>query len=322
MDVSFVIVNWNAKQYLEQCLRSIASTCAQLSHEVIVVDNASSDGSAAMVRAEFPSVHLIANSDNTGFATANNQGTDAARGRYFALVNSDVEIFEGALERMLEFMESNPDVGVLGPRVLNSDGTLQPSTRTFPSLRSWLFRAFALDTTFPRSKFFGDHFMTNWSHEDVRDVDILSGCFWLIRRSAQEAVGGLDSRFFMYAEDMDLCLRHRQAGWRVTFFPGAEIVHHGGASSGTAPVRFWIEQQRANLQYWRKHHGLVSTAGLYVLLVLHHLLRVPGFAVRRVLRGSDPSSGEPDKLEMNVRTLTWLLSLPALELVFARTPSP
>ena len=318
MDVSFVIVNWNAKQHLQKCLRSIANSCADLSHEVIIVDNASSDGSPEMVVAEFPGVRLIANADNVGFAAANNQGTDVARGRYFALVNSDVEVFAGTLQRLVGFMDANPDVGVLGPKVLNADLTIQPSCRKFPSLRSWFFRALALDTAFPRSHWFGDHFMTNWSYGEVRDVDILSGCFWLIRRRAHEAVGGLDTRFFMYAEDMDLCLRHRQAGWRVTFFPAAEIIHYGGASSGTAPVRFWIEQQRANLQYWKKHHGFASTVALYLILVIHHLVRVPAFAMQRLLRPAGPSERRSDKLKLNIRALSWLLRVSTLKLLVAR----
>jgi GT2 family glycosyltransferase len=316
VDVSFVIVSWNARQHLQKCLRSIANTCTGVSHEVIVVDNASSDASLEMVRAEFPDVRVIANTDNVGYGTANNQGTDVAQGRYFALVNSDIEVFAGTLQRLVAFMDANPDVGVLGPRVLNADGTLQPSCRTFPSLRSWLFRALALDTTFPRSPWFGDQFMTNWSYGEVRDVDILSGCFWLIRRSAHEQVGGLDTRFFMYAEDMDLCLRHRQAGWRVTFLPDAEIIHYGGASSATAPVRFWIEQQRANLQYWKKHHSFASAVTLYLILVLHHLVRVPAFALRRWLRPQDASTR--DKLTMNARALAWLLRPATLKLLLAR----
>jgi GT2 family glycosyltransferase len=314
LDVSFVIVNWNTKHHLQKCLRSISSSCTDMRYEIIVVDNASSDGSPEMVKADFPAVRLIQNADNVGFAAANNQGTAEARGRYLALVNSDVEIFAGTLQRLVAFMEGNPGVGVLGPKVLNADRTLQPSCRTFPSLRSWLIRALALDTTFPRSRF-GGHFMTDWSHEEVRDVDILSGCFWLIRRSAHEQVGGLDTRFFMYAEDMDLCLRYRRAGWRVTFYPAAEIIHYGGVSSGAAPVRFWIEQQRANLQYWKKHHGAASAGVLYLILIFHHLLRVPGLALLRLVRSEDPSAVEGDKLSKNLRTLSWLLHPSALKLL-------
>jgi hypothetical protein len=278
-----------------------------MKYEIIVVDNASSDGSPEMVKAEFPGVSLLTNAGNVGFAAANNQGTAIARGRYFALVNSDVEVFPGTLSTMLAFMDAKPDVGMLGPKVLNADRTLQPSCRTFPSLRSWFLRALALDTALPRSRIFGDHFMTHWSHDEERDVDILSGCFWLIRRRAHEEVGGLDTRFFMYAEDMDLCLRYRRAAWRVTFLPRAEIIHYGGASSDRAPVRFWIEQQRASLQYWKKHHGVASTVALYLLLIAHHLLRVPAFAVARAVRGADPSAREDDKLTVNLRTLAWLV---------------
>jgi len=161
VDVSFVIVSWNAKEYLRTCLQSIAVSCAAMSHEIIVVDNASSDGSPEMMATEFPEIQLVRNADNKGFAAANNQGTEIAEGRYLALVNSDVEMFPQTLQRLVAFMDAHPDVGMLGPKVLNADSTIQPSCRTFPSLRSWLFRALALDTTFPRSRFFGSHFMTD-----------------------------------------------------------------------------------------------------------------------------------------------------------------
>lgn len=318
MDVSFVIVSWNAKEYLRTCLQSIAVSCAAMSHEIIVVDNASSDGSPEMMATEFPEIQLVRNADNKGFAAANNQGTEIAEGRYLALVNSDVEMFPQTLQRLVAFMDAHPDVGMLGPKVLNADSTIQPSCRTFPSLRSWLFRALALDTTFPRSRFFGSHFMTDWSRDEVRDVDVLSGCFWLIRRRAYEEVGGLDTRFFMYSEDVDLCLRYRAAGWRVTFCPEGEIVHYGGGSSGNAPVRFWIEMQRANLQYWKKHHGFVSTLCLYIILVVYHVLRVPALALRRLIKPNAHSEREAEKLSMNVRTLAWLLSPSTLRLLATR----
>lgn len=318
MDLSFVIVSWNAREHLRTCLRSIASCCTGVSYEVIVVDNASSDGSPEMVASAFPSVRLIRSERNEGFAAANNRGTAVATGRYLALVNSDVEIFAGSIERLVSFMDAHPEIGILGPRVLNADRTDQASTRTSPSLRSWLFRALALDTTFPRSRFFGAHYMTNQPRDQVRDVDVLSGCFWLIRRSAHEQVGGLDTRFFIYAEDMDLCLRYRRAGWRVTFCPISEIIHYGGGSSGSAPLRFWIEQQRANLQYWKKHHGTVSAAALWLIFVLHHVVRVPGFALQRLLGSQPPGEGEVDKLQVNLRTLAWLVGPTALKLVVSR----
>lgn len=321
MDVSFVIVSWNAKAYLEKCLASIASTCRGTSYEIIVVDNASRDGSPEMLESRFPEVRLIRNPDNRGFAGANNQGMAIARGRYLALINSDVELLPDALRLLVAFMEEHPAVGIAGPKVLNADRTLQNSCRTSPSLRSWLFRSLALDTTFPRSRVFGDHYMTHWSHDDVRDVDVLSGCFWMIRRSAHEQVGGLDTRFFMYAEDMDLCLRYRQAGWRVTFFPAARIIHYGGGSSANAPVRFWIELIRANLQYWKKHHTTASTAVLYGIFLVHHLVRIPAFALRRLMRRADPARKDDEKLATNTRALRWLLRPSTLRLVVAR-PEP
>ena len=180
-DYSFIIVSWNAQAYLRQCLDSIKTESKGLDVEVIVVDNASSDGSPEMVQAEYPWVVLIRNDANVGFARANNQGIAISSATYLCLLNSDVVIHPGCLVQMRDFLDANPQIGLAGPKVLNSDGTLQSSCRKAPTLRSVLFRALALDTLFSRSSTFGAHFMTNWDHDDVRVVDILSGCCWFAR---------------------------------------------------------------------------------------------------------------------------------------------
>jgi GT2 family glycosyltransferase len=291
VDYSFVIVSWNAQDYLRQCLDSIAAESTGLSVEVIVVDNASADGSADMVESDYPGTVLIRNAANVGFARANNQGMAVSSGRYLCLVNSDVVIHPGCLTRMKDFLDDHPEVGLAGPKVLNADGTLQPSCRAAPTLRSALFRAVALDTLFSRSATFGAHFMTNWDHDDVRSVDILSGCCWFARRHAVDEVGGLDETFFMYGEDMEWSLRFSRGGWSVVFNPDATITHYGGASSSRQPTRFAVEMQRADLQYWRMHHGRSSYVAYYATAVLEHACRVGGHSVRWLVRpASRPSS--------------------------------
>jgi GT2 family glycosyltransferase len=272
-DASFVIVSWEAKRFLRECLVSLEAATRQIECEIIVVDNASTDGSWEMVRDEFQEVVLLRNESNVGFARANNLGIKASRGRYVCLVNSDVKVFPDSIEILVDFMEANPGVGLVAPKILNSDLTLQPSCRTFPSLRGSLYRALALDTLFPRSRHFAAHPMTWWNYDDVREVDVLSGCFWVVRRIALEQVGGLDTRFFMYGEDIDFCRRFHVANWKVVFNPQAKAIHYGGASSANAPAKFAVEKQRADLQYFLKHDGRLKTIAQAFLAVLNHCLR-------------------------------------------------
>ncbi len=294
-------------EYLSRCLISLRKAAAGLRSEVIVVDNSSDDGSWQMVRGEYPEVRLLRNANNTGFARANNQGIDISNGRYVCLINSDVEVFPDTVRVLLEYMNVHQGVGIVGPKVLNTDHTLQHSCRTLPTLRDSFFRALKLDTTFPNTSLFGSHQMMNWDYSYTREVEILSGCFWMIRRRALEDVGPLDDRFFIYGEDMDFCRRFHTSGWKIIFHPEAQIVHHGGASSGNDPARFWVEMQRANLQYWLKHNGRASTLTYYSCLLLHNLVRVIFFGGQSLIqrRGQD-SLGI--KLEKSRRGLLWLLS--------------
>ncbi len=304
--LSIVLVSWNAKDYLLQCIESIRRTYPDVRRtEIIVVDNNSADGSADAVEASCPDVELVRNAENQGFAKANNTGIDRARGEYVALINSDVIVGRGCLQQLCRFLDDNPSVGLAGPRILNPDETLQPSCREFPNLTSSLLRALALDSLFPHSRFFGRHFMTCWSHDCPRDVDVLSGCFWVARRAAIDSVGGLDSNFFMYGEDIDWCRRFQQRGWRVVYVPSVSSVHFGGASSANAPVRFYIEMHRANLQYWKKHHGLAAGALYLCTLWLHHNLRLAGFAVRYLVQPSQRRTAGP-KLRRSLACMNWL----------------
>ncbi len=294
-------------EYLSRCLISLRKAAAGLRSEVIVVDNSSDDGSWQMVRGEYPEVRLLRNANNTGFARANNQGIDISNGRYVCLINSDVEVFPDTVRVLLEYMNVHQGVGIVGPKVLNTDHTLQHSCRTLPTLRDSFFRALKLDTTFPNTSLFGSHQMMNWDYSYTREVEILSGCFWMIRRKALEDVGPLDDRFFIYGEDMDFCRRFHTSGWKIIFHPEAQIVHHGGASSGNDPARFWIEMQRANLQYWSKHNGRASTLAYYSCLLLHNLVRVIVFGGQSLAEIKHKEGAHPE-LESNWRGLLWLLS--------------
>lgn len=305
--VSYVIVSWNAKEYLKDCIYTILLASQSFEYEIIVVDNASTDGSSKMIQNKFPQVELICNNENAGFSKANNQGIEIARGRYICLVNSDVLILPGAIQYLLDEMEQNPKIGIIGPKVLNSDLSLQHSCRNLPTIKSAFFRALKLDTTFPHSRLFGQYQLTHWNYNRTRNVAILSGCFWLIRRSALDQVGTLDTRFYIYGEDMDLCKRFTSMGWEIIFNPGAQIIHYGGASSANAPVRFWIEMQRADLKYWLKHHGRFQAYVYYTFLILHNIVRSLGYGLRYLIFSQKDTFARAG-LEKSKKGLKWLLA--------------
>ncbi len=273
-DVSIIIVSWNAKKYLLNCLNSLIQRQKEYSQELIVVDNASSDGSAELVEKDFPQVKLIRNEENLGFAKANNIGIRASTGRYICLINSDVVVLDNCVKLMIEFMDQHLKAGMGGPRVLNPDRTLQVSCRHFPSIWNNLCQAIALNKVFPKSVFFSEPFMNYWNHDSVRSIDVLTGCFWIIRREALDKVGLLDEDFFFYGEDIDWCKRFQNAGWEVIFNPNAAAIHFGGASSANAPIRFYIELQKADLHYWQKHYGSIGRVCYAAIILLRHLLRV------------------------------------------------
>jgi hypothetical protein len=247
--------------------------------EVIVVDNGSSDGTPEAIRSQFPRVKLIENESNLGFARANNTGMAASRGKYVALVNSDVVIPPGCFENIVEFMERNPDIGLLGPRMLSPGGGIGASVMRLPTIWNTLCSALGFQTIFPRSKLLGGFEMKSYRYDAIDDVEVLTGWFWVVPRVAFRQVGGLDEQFFMYGEDIDWCHRFRAAGWRVVFYPGAEALHYGAASSGQAPTRFYVEMRRANLQYFRKHHAPLAVAGYQLAIWIHELVRIAGYSI-------------------------------------------
>lgn len=307
VDVSFVIVSWNAREFLRQCLASITADACRFPFEVVVVDNASRDGSAAMVAENFPEVKLIRSEENLGFAKGNNLGMSVSTGRFLCLINSDVKLLPGCVSGLVDYLEGNPEVGMIAPRILGSDGALQRSRRGFPTLWNMFCRAIALDTLFPRAGLFCGYEMTHVDDRRIANAEVLSGCFWMIRRAALERVGGLDEGFFMYAEDTDWCLRFRKHGLRTVYFPDVEAIHYGGASSSNSPVRFFIERHRADIQCWRKHHSSLSSAAFTAILTSHLVLRCFGFALACALTlGRNRTYAE--KMKRNLACLVWMIS--------------
>ena len=305
IDVTFIIVSWNAKDYLLECLRSLIQTQRGYVGEIIIVDNASADGSAQAVQEAFPSVRLVQNEKNVGFARANNAGIKLARGRYLCLVNSDVEVHDGCVASLVQEMDAQPALGMIGPKLLERDGRTQVSCWGFPSLWNMFCCALFLDRLFPKVGLFNGYQLMHRQKDEAQDVDILGGAFWLARREAVQKVGGLDEGFFMYGEDMDWCKRFWQEGWRIRFHPSACAVHYGGASSANAPTRFYIEMQRANLQYWRKHHSRVAWIAIYLIYCLHHLVRIVTHFGAMLVRASRRADHR-FKVQRSMACLAWL----------------
>jgi GT2 family glycosyltransferase len=286
MDISVVIVSWNAKRYLEACLESLEAVPSRRSVEVIVLDNASSDSTVEMVEKRFPNVQLIKSEQNLGFAKGNNVAIRRCQGRYIALVNPDVVMFPGCLDALADFLDENPKVGNVGPRVLNPDMTLQSTCRKFPSLWNNFCAAAGLSTAFKKSRFLAGEHMLYFPHDRTLNVDVLVGCFSMIRRETFNEVGLLDEELFMYGDDVDWCRRCWKAGWQVTFFPGAIAIHDRGKTTAPYPVRFAVAQQRSILHYWRKYHGFWAGIGIRSIIFSRHLVRVATAAIVGFLRES------------------------------------
>ena len=295
MDISVVIVGWNAKHYLELCLQSLADAPPRRSMEVIVVDNASSDGTAEMIEAKFPQVKLIRSRENLGFSKGNNVGIRQCQGRYIALVNPDVIVFPDCLDALADFLDHNPKVGNVGPRVLNPDMTMQSTCRKSPTLWNNFCSATGLATKFKNSKFFAGEHMFYFPHDRTLAVDVLVGCFSMIRRETFSQVGLLDEDLFMYGDDVDWCRRCWQAGWQVVFFPGARAIHDRGKITAAYPVRFAVAQQRSVLLYWRKHHGFWGELGIRSIIFCHHVARYGFAVVAGLARGNRSTEGKVRK---------------------------
>jgi GT2 family glycosyltransferase len=274
-DLSVIVLNWNTRNLLAQCLRSLQLQESGLSQlEVIVVDNGSTDGSLGLVRTSFPHVRVIANSANRGFSEANNQGIQAATGRYVLLLNSDTVVMEGALGALVTYADNHPGVGVVGPKLLNPDGTLQPSGGRLPTPASITLELLLLDRLRERPRY-----GTRRDYSHPADVDEVSGAAMLIRHEVIRQIGGLDEKFTFGYEDVDFCLRARHAGWRIHYVPEARIVHEWGASRRAAQASTTLSAIAGQRYYFRKHYGRVSSALVFVVTVLSHILRLGAFGI-------------------------------------------
>lgn len=277
IDLSIIIVSYNVSSLLRNCLLSIYEHQDTLSFEIFVVDNASNDDSVQMVADEFPEVNLIVNTKNKGFAAANNQAISQASGQYTLLLNPDTVVVSGALGRLVKVLDENPQVGIVGPKLLNKDGTLQPSCYSFPNLINYSIYSFASYRLIPKQSRVLPLFLESWDHSYSADIrGFLLGAAIAVRSSLWERVGILDESFFVYGEEKDLCYRAIQAGYKIHFDPVAQIVHHGGQSSKTVEreslIYLYDSLSRFIYLYYSGWYAALLVGILYLGLLAKYVL--------------------------------------------------
>jgi N-acetylglucosaminyl-diphospho-decaprenol L-rhamnosyltransferase len=260
-DLAVVVVNYNAGEHLARCIASIYAASGELGLDVMVVDNASRDGSTAEAADRHPAVRVLENPVNRGFAAAANRGIAETDAPLILLLNPDAEVTGGTLPAFVKVTRERPRVAVLGPLVRNPDGTIQPSARKVPGVGEGLAHAF-LGRVAPGNRFSRSYTLADWDRTTEREVEWISGSAMLLRREAVEAVGGFDEGYFMYVEDVDLCTRLRAAGWTVLFSPELEVTHEIGVSARSLPRRMAYEHSRSIYRYFSKHVARGPAAAL------------------------------------------------------------
>jgi GT2 family glycosyltransferase len=280
--LSIIIVNFNAEKFLVECLDSIYAQTKQISFDIWVVDNNSADASVPMVLQNFPQVNLIENKENGGFARANNQAIAKRISDYILLLNPDTLILQNAIEKVVDFMDRNPTVGICGCKVLNEDGTLQLACRrSIPTPGVAFFRLTGLSKLFPNSKIMAKYNLTYLDPDSPHQVDAVSGAFLMIRKEVVGDIGLLDERFFMYGEELDWCLRAKKAGWAIMYYPNAEIVHYKGECSRfnhrKAAFEFYRSMYLFHKKHFAKNYNPFINAIIYAGIFLKALVSLRSF---------------------------------------------
>ena len=283
--LSIMVVNWNTRDLLENCLRSIYEDPASIDWEVVVVDNNSDDESLEMVERDFPQVVQVANRENMGFVQGNYLALENARGRYLLLLNTDTEVEQGALGQLVGFLEANAQVGAVGPKLLNRDGSLQFSCGISPSLGTEFLNKMLLHNLFPFFK------LGRWDHADIRRVGWVSGACLMMRREVVENVGFLDPGLYMFYEDLEWCLRIGKNGWQTFYYPSSRVLHLGGQSTRQNLAEMLVISQRSLFYLFKKHYGRTQLAVLRLLTLVEMILRTLAWSFFCILIPSRRSEG-------------------------------
>lgn len=287
MQLSIIIVNYNVKYYLEQCLRSVQRASKGISTEVIVVDNCSTDGSMPYLRERFPEVHFIENKENAGFARANNQAFELAKGKYVLMLNPDTMVTKEALHRCVEFMDEHSEAGAVGVKMINKDGTFAMESRR-GIVSPWVSfcKATGLCRRYPESKLFGHYYMSYLDKEEVNAIEMVSGAYMMLRKSTLEKVGTLDEQFFMYWEDSDLSYRILKAGYKNYYLP-SPIFHYKGESSVKSVLRYRYWLYHSLQLFFKKHAPVYNIISYIPLKLIVLLLKFRIHHVNPVIHGKD-----------------------------------
>jgi len=287
--VSVIIVNWNVRDLLANCLSSLFTCNPSLTLDVCVIDNNSIDGSFALIHHKFPHIKLIQNIENIGFSRANNQGIREAQGKYILLLNPDTLWIDDSLQQMVEYMNNHPEVGVLGPKLLNTDvQSIQYwGARRLPRPLDTFFEYSKLSSIFPRSHVFNRQLMGDWDHTDSREVQCLSGACLLIRREALHEVGLLDEGYLLYSEDTDFCHRVYLTDWKMYYFAGARLIHIGQQSSLHNRGSATINAVRGIYRYHRKFHGLGASLFVWLLIWITSIAKIFGWLAIFIVKADD-----------------------------------
>lgn len=281
IDVSIIIVSWNVADLLADCIDSILASPISINEpdgdlpvvEIIVVDSASSDDSVAMIRERYPEVRLFAEEENVGFVQGNNIGFAAAQGRYHFLLNPDTVLHDDAINKMVEYLDKHPEVGIVGPHTLNTDGSHQSTRRRFPSVPIAFFESTWIEKYAPDGML-DTFYMRDMPNDETYEVDWVQGSALVARAKVYDQIGGLDTVFFMYFEETDWCKRAKAVGWRVVYLGDIYITHHGGKSSAQVTAFQQQQFQSSKLRYYHKHYGRPISEILRVYLILHYVWQI------------------------------------------------
>lgn len=305
MELSIIIVNWNTRELLQACLESVETNLRDATAEVIVVDNASSDGSAAMVESLFPGVRLICNSENLGFAAANNQAMKCCTGKYVLLLNSDTVVHGDVLSRSIRYLDENPAVGMMGCKVLNGDGSTQLTCSQYPTFSNLLLQTLGANRL--GGPFFSRYQMLDWERDDEREVDVVSGCYLMVRSQVIDEIGYLDEAFFCYGEETDWCRRCQEAGWKLKFAPVGTITHFGSGSTRKLNHERDLMLSEGTIRLHRKHGGPLPAASVWMLLLLFNCSRSVFWTLRTFLDAAEGTRSRARHFRNVVRNFnrTW-----------------